>query len=412
MVRILVVANSYPTVAAPSGAPYLTNRLARLAARPGVSVRALALTPRYGPLTSAVRRRGGLLPNEALALPDNAAGSRYHAVPCRWRPSDVIAGRFGRIPMGLVARVAAEVLVTIGRAADGSPAAGAGAGRYDVVHAHGMYTLPAGAVAERVAAALELPFVVSMHGSDVAEVMPRRSGAYREILGRAGATTYVSEALRERAVALGAPRDGSHVIPNGVDLGVFGPEGPGAGVRPAPGEPPRIVFVGNLLSVKGADRLPEIMRALRSRLPGATLEVAGDGPLRAELEAAADAGVTCHGRVEPARVAELLRGASALVVPSRAEGWGCVIGEAYACGTPVVGSAVGGIPEALGGFTAPVPLGVDDAVVAEAFTDRIAAVVAAPPDPAALAAHVAGQDWDAVVDAELAVLTGVVGSAE
>ena len=420
MVRILVVANSYPTVAAPSGAPYLTNRLVRLARRPGVTVRALALAPRYGPLTAAARRRAGLLPNEALALPENEAGRRYEAVVCTWRPTDVIAGRLGRIPMGLVARAAAAVLVGIGRQPDGT----AGSARFDVVHAHGMYTLPAGAVAERVAAALEIPFVVSMHGSDVAEVMPRRAGAYREILGRAGATTYVSQALRDRAVALGAPADRAHVIPNGVDLAVFGPGEPDAGgsaARAVPGGPPRVLFVGNLLSVKGADRLPEIMRALRARIPGATLDVAGDGPLRPLLEAEAAAGVRCHGRLEPAQVAGLMRAASVLVVPSRAEGWGCVIGEAYACGTPVVGSDVGGIPEALGGFTAPVSVhhgeggdaggdAGDDESVAEAFAARIAQVVSRPPDAAALTRHVAGRDWDAVVDAELKVLTGVVGS--
>ncbi len=434
MVRILVLANSFPTVQAPSGAPYLTNRLTRLAARPDVSVRALALVPRYGPATAAVRRRLGLLPNDALRLPDNEAGRCFQEVPCRWRAADVLAGRLGRIPMALVGRAAAGTLAAVGAHASGpSP--------YDVVHAHGMYTLPAGAVAERVAAALDVPFVVSLHGSDVEQIMPRCAGAYREVLGRAAATIYVSEALRDRAVRMGAPREGSHVIPNGVDLELFGPsmggvvggaaggaaggpvDGPadessmvwsvgGSVARPGPGEPPRVLFVGNLLSVKGADRLPDIMRSLRVRLPGASLDVAGDGALRDALEGERVEGVRCHGRVEPARVAELMRAASVLVVPSRAEGWGCVIGEAYASGTPVVGSAVGGIPEALAGFTEPVPVdGGDETAIAAAFAERIAQVVAAPPDPAALTAHVADRDWEAVVDAELAVLTGVAESA-
>ncbi len=405
MVRILVLANSFPTVQAPSGAPYLTNRLTRLAARPDVSVRALALVPRYGPATAAVRRRLGLLPNDALRLPDNEAGRCFQEVPCRWRAADVLAGRLGRIPMALVGRAAAGTLAAVGAHA-------AGPRPYDVVHAHGMYTLPAGAVAERVAAALEIPFVVSLHGSDVEQIMPRCAGAYREVLGRAAATTYVSEALRDRAVRMGAPREGSHVIPNGVDLEVFAPTGQGLTTRPLPGEPARVLFVGNLLPVKGVDRLPDIMRSLRVRLPGATLEVAGDGPLRDALEGETVEGVRCHGRVEPARVAELMRGASVLVVPSRAEGWGCVITEAYATGTPVVGSAVGGIPEALAGFTEPVPVdGGDETAIAAAFAERIAEVVAAPPDPAALAGHVADRDWEAVVDTELAVLTGVAEAA-
>ncbi len=406
MVRILVLATSYPSVAAPSGAPYLTSRLATLTARPEVSVQALALVPRYGPVSSAARRRLGLLPNEALRLPDNDAGRRYQGLAVRWRLADVAAGRLGRIPMALIARASAGVLATIG-------VPPLGMRRFDVVHAHGMYTLPAGAVAERVAAALEIPFVVSMHGSDVQDIMPRRARGYREVLSRAGATTYVSAALRDQAVALGAPTARSHVISNGVDLDVFAPE---QGSRqdhpkPAAGEPARVLFAGNLLSVKGVDRLPDIMRALRARLPAATLEVAGDGPLRDVLEAETVEGVRCHGRVEPARVAELMRAASVVLVPSRAEGWGCVISEAYATGTPVVGSAVGGIPEALAGFSEPVPLEGDDATIADAFAQRIVDVLAAPPDPAALIAAVAGQDWDAVVDAELSVLTEVVRSA-
>jgi teichuronic acid biosynthesis glycosyltransferase TuaC len=395
VVRILVLANSYPSAASPSGAPYLTNRLTRLAQRPGVEVRALALVPQYGPVTARVRRRVGLLPNEALRLADNEAGRRFDAVPCRWRPADVVAGRRGRVPMGLVARASAGVLAATGVHL-------AGPSSYDVVHAHGMYTLPAGAVAERVAAALEIPFVVSMHGSDVEQIMPRCSSAYREILSRAAATTYVSAALRERAVQLGAPERASHVIPNGVDPQVFVPHGT---PEPAPGDAPRVLFVGNLLSVKGADRLPAIIRALRERLPGASLDVAGDGPLR-ELLAAQDPQILrLHGRVEPERVADLMRSASVLVVPSRAEGWGCVIGEAYATGTPVVGAAVGGIPEALGGFTAPIPEVGDEDALAEAYATRIAEVVAAPPEAAALVAHMQGRTWDAVVDAELAVLT-------
>lgn len=418
MVRVLVLANSYPSQQAPSGAPYLTSRLARLTAHPEVSVQALALVPRYGPVMTQVRRRVGALGNEALELADNEAGGYYQAVPCRWRPSEVVAGRLGRVPMGLVARVAAEALATVG-------VPGGGARAFDVVHAHGMYTLPAGAVAERVAAALDVPFVVSLHGSDVEEVMPRRAAAYQEVLGRAAATIYVSEALRERAVQLGAPRERSHVIGNGVDLQVFQPAHParpasaGAGLRPGPGEAPRLLFVGNLLPVKGADRLPAILRAVRGRWPGASLDVAGDGPLRDALEGETISGVRCHGRVEPARVAELMRAASVLVVPSRAEGWGCVITEAYATGTPVVGTAVGGIPEALAGFTRPVPVGAreqpgdaasaasaePEAAIAQAFAERITQVLLDPPDPAALIAHAAGQGWDTVVAAELAVLT-------
>lgn len=397
--RVLLLASSYPTVQTPSGAAYLTSRLSRMGARDDVSVDALALVPQYGHAVSEARRRFGALSNEALRLPQTLAGDAYHGVECRWRAADVLAGRRGRVPMALVARVAASVLAHVGaRSSDPAP--------FDVVHAHGMYTLPAGAVAERVAAALEIPFVVSLHGGDVDQIMPRVAGAYREILTRAAATTYVSEALRATAVGLGAPMAGSHVIPNGVDHAVFAPARAEAGdpTRRSDPEAPRLLFVGNLLPVKGADRLPDIIRAVRERLPGATLDIVGDGPLRDALDGETVPGTRCHGRVEPPRVAELMRAASVVVVPSRSEGWGCVISEAYATGTPVVGSDVGGIPEALAGQTAPVPVDGEEPAIARRFAEAIVAVLADPPAPELLTAKVAAQDWDAVVDAELAVL--------
>ena len=78
-------------------------------------------------------------------------------------------------------------------------------------------------------------------------------------------------------------------------------------------------------------------------IPGATLDIVGDGYLRAELRSRAPRGVTVHGFVDSDRKAELLRQADVMLVPGTREGWGIVALEAAAAGTPVVGYRIPGL---------------------------------------------------------------------
>lgn len=419
--RILLITNSYPTVAAPGGANYVPERVRQLRAIGRVTVDALALCPRYGSVISSMRRLVGAAGHEDLLPADNDAGRSFVAVSCPWTVRDVVRSRRGRVSDRLVDIVANRVVAHV--TATGR--------RFDVIHAHGMYALPAGEVAMRVGARLGVPVVVSMHGSDVTGVMPHATTAFVRTLAAAAATIYVSEALRATAVGLGAPREGSYVIPNGVNTSLFHPgtarrpvadahpaaagepgtAGRSAGdAHPAAAEEPgvtagaSVLFVGNLLPVKGADLLPAIARRLQQLRPGTSLSVIGDGPLRASLERKMPPGVVFHGRVEPQRVADAMRRSDVLVVPSRQEGWGCVITESYACGTPVAATSVGGIPEAVLDTAALVPAGP---TVVDGLAHRIVDLLDHPPEAAAMAAHVAGRGWADVVRAELAVLTSV-----
>src|SRR5690606_2292392 len=52
----------------------------------------------------------------------------------------------------------------------------------DLVHGHGMYLFPAGSVARDVARAVGVPYVVTVHGSDVNVIMPRRRAAFADVL--------------------------------------------------------------------------------------------------------------------------------------------------------------------------------------------------------------------------------------
>lgn len=102
------------------------------------------------------------------------------------------------------------------------------------------------------------------------------------------------------------------------------------------------LFVGRLSQEKGVDVL---LRAWRE-LPEVSLRIAGDGPLRQALERRAPAGVEFLGRLDGARIAEEMRAASLLLVPSLwYEGFPMTILEAFSTGLPVAASRLGSLQE-------------------------------------------------------------------
>jgi glycosyltransferase involved in cell wall biosynthesis len=118
----------------------------------------------------------------------------------------------------------------------------------------------------------------------------------------------------------------------------------------APPDGRRLLVVGRLSAEKGHLVLLDAARVLRERRIDFELVIAGDGPLRSEVEARiAKANlrdrVSITGWVSSAEVIELLRSSRALVLPSFAEGLPVVLMEAFAMGRPVVATWVAGIPE-------------------------------------------------------------------
>ena len=139
-----------------------------------------------------------------------------------------------------------------------------------------------------------------------------------------------------------------HVCHHGLDLSEFP-------YRPD-GRPPHLVIaVGRLARHKGFDYLLRAAHILYSREVDVVVELVGDGPERAALQALAqDLGIADRVRFRgwlpfpEARAA--MAGATVLVHPSDGLGDGLpnVVREAMAVGTPVIGSDVAGIPDALG----------------------------------------------------------------
>jgi glycosyltransferase involved in cell wall biosynthesis len=161
------------------------------------------------------------------------------------------------------------------------------------------------------------PFVVTLHGSDVA-LAHKAPVLARPALRRASTVICVSRALAAEADGLGARR--VEVIPNGVEI----PSGVGAEA-----DPPELLYVGRLAPEKGIEELAAATHGLN-------LVVCGDGPLRDRLPGAL-------GFVEDAERDRRYARAAVVVCPSRREGFGLACAEAMAHGKPVVASAVGGL---------------------------------------------------------------------
>jgi len=228
--------------------------------------------------------------------------------------------------------------------------------RPDLVHAHFWMS---GRAAVAAARPLGIPIVLTLHALGVVKRRhqghkdtspPGRVQAERDLVGQvdhivATCTDEVFELIR-----MGAPRRRISVVPCGVDLPVFGPDGP-AEPGPAPGRV-RLLSVGRLVERKG---IGNIVTALR-RLPSAELVVAG-GPEPARLDEdpeiarlralAAREGVADRlrliGRVEHADLPALYRSADIVVCVPWYEPFGMAAVEAMACGVPVVAAAVGGL---------------------------------------------------------------------
>jgi type III pantothenate kinase len=226
--------------------------------------------------------------------------------------------------------------------------------RPDVVHSHFWMS---GLASLQAARALGIPVVHTFHAlgvvkrryqGDADTSPPERIDVERAIVRDADriVATCTDEAFE--LMRLGADRAKVHVVPCGVDLDLFGPDGP-AEER---ARTHRIVYAGRLVARKG---IGNVISALEG-VPDCELVIAG-GPapgalgadpevqrLRAlaEHHGVADR-VTFRGRVERDALPALLRSADALVTVPWYEPFGITPLEAMACGVPVVASAVGGM---------------------------------------------------------------------
>lgn len=225
--------------------------------------------------------------------------------------------------------------------------------RPDLIFAPWAY--PDGWAAVNLGRQAGLPVVVKVHGSDILWSLwhhaDRRERTREALLG-ADAVVAVSEDLARHVHRLDVAPERVRVVYDGIDAQLFHP-GPRAEARSRLGldaHEPTILFVGNLLPVKGLDLLITACAQLVNRGQRFRCYLVGQGLLRAQLAAQIkQLGLTerviLMGPRPHAQLPDWFRSADVFVLPSRSEGLPCVLLEASACGRPFVASAVGGIPE-------------------------------------------------------------------
>jgi glycosyltransferase involved in cell wall biosynthesis len=222
-----------------------------------------------------------------------------------------------------------------------------------ILHAHFGYDA---ILVYDVSMELDLPLVVTLHGTDVLTKNERwisgKNGRffrrYPEKLQKLFRDPRVwfitvSDAIRTAALALGAPPARTRTLYTGVDCARFFPSRKKVKNH--------VLFVGRLVEFKGCEYLIRAMKKVQNLHPDMRLRVVGEGPLRKELENLArglDVTAEFLGAVpRPAVIAELAD-ALTLCVPSitdavgNFEAFGMVILEAQASGIPVISSALGG----------------------------------------------------------------------
>ena len=190
-------------------------------------------------------------------------------------------------------------------------------------------------------------FVHHVHGPMWDQIMPKPlAGLGRALEARVAPPFYrrthvltPSDATRDELLDLGFRPQLVTAVPNGIGAQFT----PGGERSPAP----LVVAVGRFAPVKRFDQLIEAAVLARRRVPDLELLLVGDGPTRADLDAAvarhrAAGWITFAGHVTHDQLVGLYRRAWLVASASLAEGWGLTITEAAACGTPAVVTDING----------------------------------------------------------------------
>ncbi|HEY7533711.1 MAG TPA: glycosyltransferase family 4 protein, partial [Nitrospiraceae bacterium] len=196
---------------------------------------------------------------------------------------------------------------------------------------------------------LPIRLVTSLHGRDAfyrEQPLGKYSRAFKFLVSASDLIILPSEAYRRKFLqAFPDVRDRSIFIHNGIDPDRFSPS-----THVNRGFNRYILCVAELQEYKAVDILVRAAKPLLTDDDSLTLVLAGDGPLRQDLESLASSlGIRRRtmflGTQGASEIAALLRGCEMLVLPSRMEPFGIVLIEAMACKAAVVATNVGGIPE-------------------------------------------------------------------
>ncbi|MGZ4912506.1 MAG: glycosyltransferase family 4 protein [Halobacteriota archaeon] len=207
------------------------------------------------------------------------------------------------------------------------------------------------------------PYVLTYHNDAVGidTVTKLLVGTYYQVLGkgtirRARHIITTSRHYAERSPYLKGCLNKVSVVPPGVDVAAFNPTRYSGYLRDMHGiEGTIVLFVGQLSKAHRHKGLPLLIQALQSiDDPAMTLVIVGDGNARSDYvtyarQKGVEDRIIFAGLIPQEEMPLYYRGADMTVLPTytNAEGFGMVLAEANACGRPVIGTKVGGVPSVI-----------------------------------------------------------------
>jgi len=225
----------------------------------------------------------------------------------------------------------------------------------DLMHVH--YAIPhsVSAMLARqmlAAAGRHLPFVTTLHGTDITLVGldPSYLPITRFAIEQSNGVTSISNYLREKTIEAFSIQRPIEVIPNFVNCDLYTPRTEGfaeARALYAKPEEKLLVHLSNFRAVKRVLDVVEIFAVVAARIPSRLLMV-GDGPDRSSAERLAfDRGIRerVHFLGKQDSVSDILPLADLMIMPSEMESFGLAALEAMACRVPTIATRVGGVPE-------------------------------------------------------------------
>jgi N-acetyl-alpha-D-glucosaminyl L-malate synthase BshA len=223
----------------------------------------------------------------------------------------------------------------------------------DLLHVH--YAIPhsvSALLARSMAAPRRLPFITTLHGTDITLVGSNRS--YLPItkfsIEQSDGVTAISQYLLNQTIKEFDIKRPMEVIPNFVNCDLYTRKQDEAlRARWAPGREPIVMHLSNFRPVKRVTDAVEIFALLRAKMP-AKLVLIGDGPERGAAEYLVrkkKLQKDVHFLGKQDQVYRFLSEADLFLLPSQLESFGLAALEAMACEVPVIATNVGGVPEVI-----------------------------------------------------------------
>lgn len=330
--KILVFTSLFPNNVWPTQGVFIKERMCAVSKIEGVELKVVAPVPYFPPIKIGQRWRYRQVAQEEVIEGLEVTHPRYFMTP-----------KIGMSLYGLF--LCLSVLPHLKRLQRTF--------NFDVIDSHFVY--PDGFAAVLLGKIFRRPVTISARGSDVnvykdLRVIPH---LLKYALNRADRVVAVSQALAGTIEGLGIPKEKIAIVPNGVDGSKFFPEPQNEARKKVGLRSGKVLLsIGHLTRNKGFDLLLHALKILVSRRNEADLQmiIIGEGVMHGELEQlVASLGLHKQVRFIGALPHHQLRvwysAADVFCLASDREGWPNVIVEALACGTPVVATRAGGIPE-------------------------------------------------------------------